>query len=319
MTKNLTVGSPIKLILNFIIPMMFGLLLQQMYSLVDMMIVGKMLNENSIAAVGASSSLNDLVLGFCTGTCSGFSIPIAQKFGAGDMKGLRRYLANILWLGIICAGILTTVSVVLCGSAMRFINTPEEIYDEAYKYVVIIFLGIPFLFLYNTLSGIIRAVGDSKTPIIFLALASILNIILDIVFIGVFRTDASGTALATITSQGVSGLCCFFYMKKKFPMLKIRRDEFNFNTIYIKDLCFISMPMGFQCSITSIGTVILQSAVNALGTIYVTAMTAGTKIHTFFKCPFNALGHTMAAYSGQNVGSGKAWSCKRRRQSFSYS
>lgn len=305
MTKDLTVGSPMKLILGFALPLLFGLILQQMYSLVDTMIVGKMLGSNALAAVGASGSLNFLVLGFCMGLCAGFSIPIAQRFGAKDMKGLRIYLANSMWLCIIASIVLTTVTVILCNSIMKMIRTPDEIYTEACGYIRIMFMGIPVIILYNMLSGIIRSLGDSKTPVIFLAMAAILNVFLDIMFIAVFKTGASGTALATVIAQGISGICCFFYMKKKFPQLKINKDEFAWNNRYVKNLCLTGIPMGLQYSVTAIGSVILQSAVNALGTTCVAAMAAASKLSFFFNCPFDALGTTMATYSGQNVGAGK--------------
>lgn len=308
MTKDLTAGSPMKLILGFAVPLLFGLVLQQMYSLVDSMIVGRMLGENSLAAVGASGSVNFLMLGFCMGLCSGFAIPIAQRFGAKDMKGLRKYIANSMWLCMIAAAVLTTVTVVLCGRIMHMMRTPEEIYSEACGYIRIMFAGIPVIFLYNMLSGIIRSMGDSKTPVIFLALASVLNVGLDILFIAVFNTDASGTALATVIAQGISGICCFFYMRKKFPILKIQPGEYRLEKKYVKYLCLTGVPMGLQYSVTAIGSVILQRSVNALGTIYVAAMAAGSRLSFFFNSPFDALGTTMATYGGQNVG---AWRLER--------
>lgn len=305
MTKDLTVGSPMKLILGFAVPLLFGLLLQQMYSLVDTMIVGKMLGANALAAVGASGSINFLVLGFCMGLCAGFAIPIAQRFGAKDMKGLRKYLANSMWLCIIASVVLTTVTIILCNWIMKVMKTPDEIYTEACGYIRIMFMGIPVIILYNMLSGIIRSLGDSKTPVIFLAMAAMLNVFLDILFIAVFKTDASGTALATVIAQGISGIACFFYMKKKFSELAIQPDEFKWRKKYVKNLCLTGVPMGLQYSVTAIGSVILQSAVNTLGTAAVAAMAAASKLSFFFNCPYDALGTTMATYGGQNVGAGK--------------
>lgn len=294
-----------KLILGFVMPLMLGLLLQEMYSMVDTMIVGKLLGADSLAAVGSSGEVNFLVLGFCMGICSGFAIPVAQRFGAGDMSGLRRFLANSLWLCIAISIVLTVLTVVFCEPIMRLIRTPEDIFEESCAYIRVIFAGIPAIFLYNMLSGIIRSLGDSKTPVFFLALAAVMNIVLDIVFVVLLKTDASGTAVATVISQGISGVACFFYMKKKFPMLKIQKNELKLDKYYVKTLCSIGIPMGLQYSITAIGSVILQSSVNSLGTTYVAAVSGANKMGFFCMCPFDALGTTMATYGGQNVGAKK--------------
>lgn len=305
MTKDLTSGSPMRLILGFAVPLMFGLLLQQMYSMADTMIVGKMLGASSLAAVGSSGAVNFLVIGFCTGICSGFAIPIAQRFGAGDMKGLRRFLANSIWLAAAAAIILTIATVAMCEPIMHLIKTPDDIFNEACGYIRVIFIGIPATILYNMLSAIIRSLGDSRTPVVFLALAAVLNVILDILFVGVLKTDASGTAVATVISQGISGIACLIYMFKKFPMLHIGKDELKFNSHCARVLCGIGIPMGLQYSITAIGSVILQSSVNSLGTTYVASMSGASKMSFFCMCPFDTLGTTMATYGGQNVGAGR--------------
>lgn len=304
-TKDMTVGSPLKLILGFAIPTLLGMLFQQFYSMVDTMIVGKWLGVNSLAAVGSTGSINFMVMGFCIGVCSGFAIPVAQKFGAGDYKALRCFVTNSVWISAIFAVIMTVLISIFCMDILKLMKTPENIIDEAYSYIVIIFLGIPVTYLYNLLSGIIRSLGDSKTPVYFLVLSSILNIILDILSIGVFHMGVAGPALATVISQTISGGLCLLYIKKHFEILHTEKDEWAWDWHYGKILCGMGIPMGLQYSITAIGSVVLQTAVNSLGSTAVASVTAGTKVSMFFCCPFDALGGTMATYAGQNVGAKK--------------
>lgn len=269
------------------------------------MIVGKLLGVQALAAVGATGSLNFLIIGFCLGVCSGFSIPVAQKFGAGDHVGLRKYVANGVWLSILFSAVMTVLTVIFCKPILRIMQTPDDIFQGAYEYIVIIFIGIPVTYLYNMCSGLIRAVGDSKTPVYFLAIASILNIVLDVVLIVNFKMGVAGAAVATVISQGVSGVLCLLFIIKKFDILKPRKEERAWNGQYAAALCNMGVPMGLQFSITAIGSVILQSAVNTLGSSSVAAMTAGSKIGMLFTCPFDALGSTMATYAGQNTGAGR--------------
>ena len=273
-TKSMTEGKPFSLIMGFALPVFFGLLFQQFYSMVDTMIVGKFLGEDALGAVGATGSLNFLIIGFCTGVCNGFAIPVAHQFGAKK-------------------------------DSNTFMNTPADLIDDSYKYIVIIFAGIPAVYLYNMVAGIIRSLGDSRTPVYFLALASIINIVLDIVFICLVHTGVEGAAFATVISQAVSGVACVLYMKKKFPILKISKEEWKFDSHWAKTLCSMGIPMGLQYSITAIGSVILQTSVNSLGKLYVTSVTAAQKLAILFWCPYDALGTTMATYAGQNVGAGK--------------
>ena len=301
----MTKGTPFKLILGFSIPLLFGFLFQQFYSLVDTLIVGRYLGVEPLAAVGSTSSINFLVIGFCLGVCTGFSIPVSHKFGAGDYAGMRKYVANCAWLAIAFAVILTTITVALCRQILVAMKTPDNIIGGAYSYIVVIFIGIPATFLYNILSGIIRALGDSKTPVIFLVLSSVLNVGLDLLFIIYFEMGVAGAAWATVISQGVSGILCLLYMMKKYEILHISRDEWKPNGHMMASLCNMGIPMGLQYSITAIGSVILQSAVNTLGSDAVAAVTAAGKIGNFLACPFDAMGATMATYGGQNVGAGK--------------
>lgn len=305
MTKDMTEGRPLRLIISFAFPMFLGMLFQQFYSMVDTIIVGKFLGVGPLAGVGSTGSLNFMVIGFCSGVCNGFAVPVAQMFGAKREEELRRCVANCAWLCIGFSAVLTAAVVALCRPILTLLNTPEDIFEYAYTYIVIIFCGIPFTFLYNILAGIIRSLGDSRTPVVFLALSSCINIALDIAFILVFHMGVAGPALATVISQGVSGLICLWYMKKKYTILRMSRDEWRPRAGYMYRLCYIGIPMGLQYSVTAIGSLILQAAINGLGSLAVAGVTAGSRINMFFSCPVESLGATMAPYSGQNTGAGR--------------
>ena len=303
--KDLTVGSPMKLILGFAFPMFLGLLFQQFYSLVDTMIVGKYLGVDPFAGVGSTGSLNFIVIGFCMGLCSGFSDPISQSFGAKDFPLLRKMVTNSVWLCTFFSVVITTLMLLFCRPVLTWMNTPENIFEYAYIYIFIIFAGIPCTILYNMTAAILRALGDSKSPIIFLAISSAINIGLDLLLIIVFRMGVDGAALATVVSQGVSGVISIIYIKKKFDILAMEKGDWKLERHLAGKLTGVGIPMGLQYSITGIGSVILQTAVNGLGSIYVASMTAGSKINIFLACPFDALGQTMAPYAGQNIGARK--------------
>ncbi len=303
--KDLTVGSPMKLILGFAFPMFLGLLFQQFYSLVDTMIVGKYLGVDPFAGVGSTGSLNFIVIGFCMGLCSGFSVPISQSFGAKDFPLLRKMVTNSVWLCTFFSVVITTLMLVFCRPVLTLMNTPENIFEYAYIYIFIIFAGIPCTILYNMTAAILRALGDSKSPIIFLAISSAINIGLDLLLIIVFRMGVEGAALATVVSQGVSGVISIIYIKRKFDILAMEKGDWKMERHLAGKLTGVGIPMGLQYSITGIGSVILQTAVNGLGSIYVASMTAGSKINIFLACPFDALGQTMAPYAGQNIGARK--------------
>lgn len=304
-TKDMTSGSPMKLILEFLIPMLFGLLFQQLYNMVDTIIVGKYLGVQALAAVGSTGSINFMIIGFCMGVCSGFAIPVAQKFGEKNETALRRYVANGAWLAVIFAIVMTMVVCVLCEDILILMRTPEDIIDGAYQYIFVIFMGIPAIYLYNLLSGIIRSMGDSKSPLIFLLISSVINIVLDLFTIIVLHMGVAGAAWATVIAQGISGILCLFYMKKKFTILKMQGDEWKLDKRAVQVLCGMGIPMGLQYSITAIGSVVLQTSVNLLGSVAVASVTAGSKVSMFFCCPFDAMGATMATYGGQNVGAKK--------------
>ena len=294
--KDLTVGSPMKLILGFAFPMFLGLLFQQFYSLVDTMIVGKYLGVDPFAGVGSTGSLNFIVIGFCMGLCSGFSVPISQSFGAKDFPLLRKMVTNSVWLCTFFSVVITTLMLLFCRPVLTWMNTPENIFEYAYIYIFIIFAGIPCTILYNMTAAILRALGDSKSPIIFLAISSAINIGLDLLLIIVFRMGVDGA---------VSGVISIIYIKKKFDILAMEKGDWKLERHLAGKLTGVGIPMGLQYSITGIGSVILQTAVNGLGSIYVASMTAGSKINIFLACPFDALGQTMAPYAGQNIGARK--------------
>ncbi len=305
MTESMTSGSPIKLILKFSLPLLLGNLLQQMYNMIDAAIVGRVLGADALAGVGASSSVQFLVLGFCMGICAGFSIPVAKYFGAEHYERLRTCIFNAYLMTGAFAVLLTIPTALFCRNILNIMATPANIYDDAYIYLLIIFLGIPFILFYNLLAGIMRAVGDSRTPFIFLMISAFLNIFLDIMFIAVIRLGCAGAALATVIAQAVSGIACFIYIQKKYPLLRLKRQYCKFNFYAIKELFIMGIPMGLQYSITAIGSMVMQSANNGLGSSYVSGFTAASKIKQLAMCPFDAIATGVSVFTSQNLGAGK--------------
>ena len=301
----MTSGRPFPLIFNFALPLLLGNLLQQTYSLVDAAIVGQFLGINDLAAVGASTSVVFLILGFCNGCCGGFGIPVAQKFGARDYGTMRRLVSVSLQLAVVMSVVIAIVTSLFCADILKVMRTPETIFRNAYYYLLVTFIGVPCTFFYNLLSSIIRALGDSKTPFWFLLFSTVLNVLLDLFCILVLDWGVTGAAIATVISQGVSAGLCYFYMMRKFDILKTTVAERKFQTSLARTLLYIGVPMGLQFSITAIGSIMLQSANNALGTACVAAFTAAMRIKMFCMCPLESLGIAMATYSGQNYGAGK--------------
>ncbi|WP_303236298.1 MATE family efflux transporter [Phocaeicola coprophilus] len=304
-SKEMTSGPCLPLIFNFTLPLLLGNMLQQTYSLIDAAIVGKFLGINALASVGASTSVVFLILGFCNGCCGGFGIPVAQKFGARDYVSMRRLVSVSLKLaGMMSVGI-ALITCLLCAFILRTMQTPENIFQDAYWYLLITFIGVPCTFFYNLLSSIIRALGDSKTPFWFLLFSTILNVLLDLLCILVFHWGVAGAAIATVFSQGVSAVLCYFYMYCKFEILRMQPADKRFRPELARQLIFVGVPMGLQFSITAIGSIMLQSANNALGTACVAAFTAAMRIKMFFLCMLESLGIAMATFCGQNYGAGK--------------
>ena len=305
MTKDLTSGSPLKVILMFTLPLVLGNLFQQFYALADTIIVGRFCGVGALASVGATGSVNYLILGFVIGVCNGFAIPIAQMFGARDYSDLRRHVANAAWLCIAGSVVLTVATVALTRPMMQLMQTPADILDGAVIYIGWIFAGIPFIFLYNMVAAIMRALGDSKTPLYFLILTSALNIGLDLLFIIPFQMGVLGAALATDISQVISGVLSFIYLSRKFDVLKMQKADFAYSKKACARLLGIGIPMGLQCSITAIGSVIMQWAVNVLGSTAVAAVTAAGKTQGLLTVPMESVGTAMATYAGQNLGASR--------------
>ena len=304
-TKNMTEGNIISLIVRFMLPLLAGNLFQQCYNLADSAIVGQTLGASSLGAVGASSSVQFLVLGFCIGSCVGCAVPVAQRFGAGDYRGMRRYIWHGMLLLMIFGIVITLITAIFCPQILHLLSTPDDIFPQAYQYLLIIFLGIPFTLLYNYTSGILRAVGDSRTPFLFLSVSTVLNIFLDLFCILVLHWGVAGAAIATIGSQAVSGFLCLHYIIRKVEILQVRPEDRRFSSRLMKDLFTMGVPMGLQYSITAIGSMVMQSANNSLGTVYVSGFTAGMKIKQFAMCPFDALSTAVSTFAGQNYGAGK--------------
>lgn len=305
MVKDMTRGNPIKLILSFCLPLVAGNIFQQLYNMVDSIIVGKFVGVNALAAVGATGSINFLVLGFALGLCSGFGIPVAQSFGAQDYSMMRKHVANALYLCLFATIFLTTITLFTTPSLLRLMQTPSDIYQDSYTYISIMFMGIIATIYYNMLSSILRALGDSKTPLLFLAVASIINVILDYIFVVYFKMGVAGVAWATLIAQAVSAVLCAFFMAKHFPILKFNKEELKLDGHCCKELLAIGLPMALQFSITAVGSVMIQTAINGLGSAKVAAVTAANKIQMMFTQPLDTLGTTMATYCGQNLGAKK--------------
>ncbi len=305
MTRDLTRGNPMRLVISFAAPLLFGVLFQQLYSFVDTAIVGQYLGAVKLAAVGATGSVNFLVIGLCLGFCSGFSIPIAQAFGAREEEELRRCVWHAAVLSAVFSVMFGAAATMLCKPMLRLMNTPEEIIDSSARYIRIIFAAIPCCVLYNMASGILRALGDSKTPVLFLVLASLVNIVLDLFLIVVCHMDVAGAAVATAISQLVSGLGCVLVMIRRFPILHLSPENKCFSAPLARHMLSVGLPMGLQFSITAIGSVVVQWSVNGLGVNAVAAVSAAGKLSAFFACVFDALSSTMATFAGQNIGARK--------------
>lgn len=310
-TMDLTTGHPLKQILIFSIPLVFGTIFQQLYSFADTVIVGRCLGSDALAAVGATSSLHFLILGFVQGACVGFGIPVAQSYGAKDRDEMCRYLWNGTWICLLISLFLSLGSVLLTDTLLAIMNTPEEIFFMARAYIVILFAGIPASVLYNYSASVMRAMGDSRHPFYFLLFSSVLNVILDYVLIAFFHMGVSGAAAATVFSQFVSGVLNVWWMFRRMDMIQGKKSQMKPSLPHIKRLCVVGLPMGFEYSVSAIGAVILQNSINTLGSGAVAAQTAGEKIRQMFTLPMESVGMAIATYAGQNFGAGKL---KRIRQ-----
>ena len=301
----MTEGRPLGLIISFAVPLLLGNLLQQTYNMMDAAIVGRYLGPQALAGVGASSSVQFLVLGFCMGICAGFGIPFATYFGAEKLDRMRRSVFNAAFLALVFSAVLTVVCTILCGNILHLMKTPADIYDDAYIYLFILFLGIPFSVFYNFLSSMMRAIGDSRTPFIFLAVSTVLNICLDLLFIMVFSMGCAGAAAATVTAQAISAVLCLVYIIKKQPVIHLKKTDMKLSLQEIRTHFIMGIPMGLQYSVTAVGCMVMQSANNSLGSIYVYAFTAASKVKQFAMCPFDALATGVSVFCSQNIGAGR--------------
>lgn len=301
-TNDMTVGSPTQGILRFALPLILGYILQQMYLVIDAAIVGRWVGVEALAAIGASSSITFLIMGFCNGSCAGFAIPVAQTFGAHDYSKMRAYVAHSLRIGAIIAVILTVLTAVFCARILRVVNTPDDIFHDAYIFLLLTFLTIPFTIAYNLLSGFIRALGNSRQPFYFLIVSSMVNIVLDVILILGMGMGVEGAGIATMLSQALAAVLCWVYIHRTLKMLIPHGDEWTYHDSMTGHLLNSGIPMGLQFSITGIGIIMLQSANNALGTTCVAAFTASMRIKYLFTCVFENIGVAMATYCGQNLG-----------------
>ncbi|HIT06551.1 MAG TPA: MATE family efflux transporter [Candidatus Scybalocola faecipullorum] len=305
MTKDMTKGSPWRLIFFFTVPVLLGNIFQQLYSMVDTIIVGRFVSVQALAAVGATGSISFLVIGFATGITSGFGIVIAQKFGAGDEKAVRRSVGVSIVLCIIITIILTILSLTTSRFVLELMNTPDDIINDAVIYINIIYAGIFATIYYNMVASILRALGDSKTPLYFLILSSILNVVLDLVLIINFHMGVAGAGIATVFSQFVSAVLCTIYTIKRYPILKLKKSDFRVNKTWAWAHLRVGLPMALQFSVTAVGVMVLQSALNVFGSEVIASFTAASKVETLVTQTMNSLGTTMATFCGQNLGAGK--------------
>ncbi len=304
--KDLTKGKPSKLILAFALPIFLGNLLQLTYSLVDTRIVGSFLGDDALAAVGATTTLSNLIVGFLMGLCGGFAIISSQCFGAKDDKGLRKTFAVSLILGVVIAVVLTVAGLVFLNPILRFLNVPDGLMGIAYEYIFIIIAGILATLFYNIFSSILRAIGDTVTPLIILAVSVVLNIIGDLFFIVVLKAGVQGAAVATVLAQVIAAVACYIYMMKRYEVLQLHKEDFQgLSSDMIRQMLSSGLSMGFMNSLVNIGSLTLQTAINELGEDIIVAHTAARKISEVFMIMFAVFGQTMATYCGQNLGAGK--------------
>lgn len=305
MVRDLTQGKPTFRIMNFMIPILLGNLLQQIYNLTDSIIVGRFVGKDAFAAVGSTGCLNFLVIGFMLGLSSGLCIPIAHRFGAGDYVRMRRRVASAVYISAAITLILTVITVLCTRQLLILMQTPENILETAIGYIRIIFLGIIATMMYNLPANLLRALGDSKTPLYFLIVSAILNIVLDLDFCSrIFHgrgRDCSGDGAVPVCIR----IPLYIYMMKKYPILHFQKGEWNVTWQELGSSFSLGVPMGLQFSVTAIGSVVLQSAVNTLGSDIVASVNAASKVNMFLSQPMEALGLTMSTYCGQNMGAGK--------------
>lgn len=305
MTNDMTSGNPVKLIIRFMIPMCLGNIFQQFYNIADSIVAGQFLGVNGLAAIGSTGSLIFLVMGWLNGLTSGFSIWVAQWFGARKLNRMRHFIAMSIYICVAFVLVMTIGLLLANEPILRMMNAPEELLPDIKAYMGIIYAGLVVTCAYNALAAVLRALGDSKSPLYFLIISAAINVVLDIVFIVVFHTGVEGCAYATVIAQAISALCCLVYINKKFEVLKLKKEDFHFSWFTVRKLLALGIPMGLQFSITAIGTIIVQGAINVYGPVYMAGFSAAGKIQNIICTVFVSFGATVATYVGQNRGAGK--------------
>ena len=303
--KDLTKGKPIRLILLFAVPLFVGQLFQLFYSLADTRIVGQTLGDEALAAVGATTTLSDMLLSFLNGLTNGFAIVIATCFGAKDERQMKKAMGGTILLGSCCAVVISGLCLLNMSGLLKLLNISPELFAAARGYIGIVIAGLLAATLYNICAAMLRAIGDSFTPLLFLILAAFLNIAMDYGFILCLHTGVEGAAYATVIAQAVSAFLCFLYMRRKYPQLTLKKEDFKPDMVLYKKLFGAGLSMGFMTSLVGIGTMALQTSINTFGTDIIVAHTAARKISSIYMLPFSVMGTTLATYCGQNLGAGK--------------
>lgn len=305
MNTDMTRGKPLSIILRFMLPLMLGNMFQQLYNMADTMIVGRTVGENALAAVGSTGTIMFLMQGFAIGLTTGFTVLTSQAYGAGNENRIRRSFANAVLLSIIVAAFVTAVFVAFMHPILSLMNTPADIYDDAYAYIHMIAWGIICCVAYNLGSSLLRAVGNSSVPLYTLIFSACLNVGLDLLLIQVFHMGVTGAAVATNISQGVSAVFCFAYIAKKARFMLPKREEWYIGSSESGVQMQVGLPMALQFAITASGTMVQQTAINTFGSVAVAAFTSASKFQNLMTQSDVAMGQAMATYAGQNFGAGR--------------
>lgn len=304
-SKDMTLGDPVRLILAFAIPIFIGNIIQQFYSVMDTMIAGHQVGDDALAAIGATGSIYNLVIGMANGMNNGYAIIISRAFGAKDEKKMKHAIAVTIVLNALVAVFFTILSCIFIMPLLKLLNTPDKIIMDSYRYIIIILLGMVITVAYNMEAGILRALGNSRTPLYFLIISSIANIILDLVFVVVFSLGIQGLALATVIAQAISAILCFWYIKKYYKELKIRKEDFRFQRHLVSETFMTGLSMGLMNCIYTIGSVMLQRAINTFGEATITAHFAARKLDSMLMLPLSTLAAANATFVSQNYGANK--------------
>lgn len=309
--KDMTVGKPVGLLLSFMLPMVIGNVFQQFYNMVDSMVVGKYVGADALAAVGATGSLNFLIFSLCGGMSNGIGIIISQYFGAGNDEGVKKAIANAVYIMVVAASVMGLFGVIMSRPLLQFLNTPQDILDTSAMYMKIMCGGVFAVALYNCVAAILRAIGDSKTPLYFLIVSSIINVVLDLLFVLVFQWSVFGVALATIIAQAISAVACIIYAYKKIEYFRLTREQLQLQPQIVANSFKIGVPIALQNSMIAVSCMVLQGVVNTFGETIMASYTIIGRIEQIVQQPFSSLGAALTTYSGQNMGAGKTERVKK--------